>query len=109
VLRNEADVGGNHWLGVELAGKDHRDVVGAKVSLEAGGRTQWRFAHGGGSYASSGDRRLVFGLGPAGKTGRLTVRWPSGEAQHFDGLAVDRYWRLVEGEKAPQERFGKVQ
>ncbi len=64
VLQNVADVGGTHWLGVELAGKDHADVVGAKVRLEAGGRTQWRFAKGGGSYASSGDRR------PGVRTGR---------------------------------------
>ena len=63
VLRNVAPVDGMHWLGVELVGKDHADVVGAKVSMEADGRTQTRFTKGGGSYASSGDRRPRFRLG----------------------------------------------
>jgi hypothetical protein len=87
---------GRHWIGVELARKDHACVVGAKVVLEAGGRRQTRFAKGGGSYLSSGDRRLLFGLGEE-KGGRVTVTWPDGSEQHFDGLAVDRYHRIVQG------------
>jgi hypothetical protein len=97
LLRNESD-SGNHWLGVELEGKGHADVVGAKVTLRVGERTLTRFAKGGGSYLSSGDRRHLFGLGKEGTAGRLTVTWPSGKEQHFDGLAVDQYWRLAEGD-----------
>jgi hypothetical protein len=96
LLRNEAATG-NHWLGVELAGRGHRDVVGARLTLEVGGRRLTRFAQGGGSYLSSGDRRHVFGLGPANRVGRLTVAWPGGKEEHWDGLAIDRYWRLAEG------------
>jgi hypothetical protein len=97
VLRNEAPTG-NHWLGVELVGREHRDVVGARLTLEVAGGRQTRFAQGGGSYLSSGDRRHVFGLGPADRVGRLTVAWPGGKEEHWEGLAVDRYWRLTEGE-----------
>jgi hypothetical protein len=100
VLRNIC-ANGNHWLGVELVGKKNRDIVGAKLVLEVAGRKLTRFAKGGGSYLSSGDRRILFGLGSSDKVGRLTVAWPWGETQHFDGLTVDRYWRLVEGEKSP--------
>src|SRR5262249_12182578 len=75
VLRNVAPRG-HHWLGVELAGAGHADVVGARVILEAGGRKQTRFAKGGGSYASAPDRRLVFGLGECATIDRLTVVWP---------------------------------
>jgi len=96
VLRNEAPLKG-HWLGVALAGKGHRDVVGAKLTLEAGGRVLTRFAQGGGSYLSANDPRHVFGLGAADRVGRLTVAWPGGKEEHWDGLEVDRYWRLVEG------------
>ncbi|HWG47341.1 MAG TPA: CRTAC1 family protein [Gemmataceae bacterium] len=88
---------GRHWLGVQLVGKDHADVVGAKVELRVGTRTLTRCAKGGGSYLSSGDRRLLFGLGDATKTGRLTVTWPDGAQQHFDGLLPDRYHRLFQG------------
>jgi hypothetical protein len=103
VLRNEADTEGNHWLGIELRGKKNADVVGAKISLTMEDGMQSRFQAGGGSYASSGDRRHVFGLGKADKTGTLTVMWPSGEKQTWEGLAVDRYWRLTHGEKEAKD------
>ena len=99
VLRNEAG-DGQHWLGVRLLGRAHGDVVGAKVTLEVGGRTLTRFVKGGGSYLSSGDRRLVFGLGGSDKLGRLTVAWPWGQVEHWDGLQLDRYWQLPAGGKA---------
>jgi hypothetical protein len=101
LLRNESDAG-NHWLGVVLNDAAHRDTVGAKLTLEVGGRTLTRFAKGGGSYLSSGDRRLLFGLGSAESVGRLTIAWPRGAVQTFDGLAVDRYWKVTPGE--PQAR-----
>jgi hypothetical protein len=95
VLRN-VNKAGNHWLGIELRGRQNRDVVGARLSLEVGGRTQWRFAKGGGSYASARDPRHVFGLGRADKVGRLTVVWPDGKEQHWDNLPIDRYHRLAQ-------------
>jgi len=87
---------GNHWLGVRLEGKDHACVVGARATFSAGEMRQTRFAKGGGSYASSGDRRLLFGLGHE-KAGRLTVTWPDGTEQTFDGLEADKYYRVVQG------------
>jgi enediyne biosynthesis protein E4 len=103
VLHNEADVG-NHWLGIELAGKNHRDVVGARVVIEAGGRSLTRFAKGGASYMSSGDRRHLFGIGQTEHVDRVTVFWPSGQEQRWDfsGQPSDRYWRLEEGKPAPE-------
>jgi hypothetical protein len=99
LLRNEAaaDKPAN-WLGVKLVGRGHRDVVGSTVILEADGRRLTRFAKGGGSYLSSGDRRLLFGLGAAGRPGRVTVKWSWGESQTWDGLEPNRYWELHEGE-----------
>jgi len=98
LLRNEAKAA-NHWLGVELVGKKHRDVVGAKLTLEVEGLGQLTlYAKGGGSFACSSDPRHVFGLGTAKRVGKLTVRWPSGKEQSWEGLPVDRYSRLIEGE-----------
>src|SRR5207253_11030173 len=97
--------GGHHWLGVRLEGKDHGCAVGARAVWEAGGQRQTRFVKGGGSYASSGDRRLLFGL-DAETAGRLTVTWPDGTEQRFDGLPVDRYYRLVQGRAKPEAEPG---
>jgi hypothetical protein len=103
VLRNVAETSGNHWLGIELVGKGHRDVVGTRVVIECGGHAQARFAKGGGSYASASDPRHVFGLGKdKGEDLKLTVYWSWGKEQQFKIPAVDCYWRLEEGSDIPQ-------
>lgn len=99
LLRDVHPLDGRHWVGVELVGKDRRDVVGARVSLEGNGRTQTRFAKGGGSYASTPDRRFVFGLGSEGKVAKLAVVWPDGTKQEWSDVPLDRYHVIVQGEK----------
>jgi len=101
IFRNVAAVG-NHWLGIDLVGKDRRDVVGSKVVVECGGRRLTRFATGGGSFASSGDRRLVLGLGTDTKVDWVEVHWSWSGTQVWSGLAVDRYWRLLERQPAAE-------
>jgi hypothetical protein len=97
LLRNQA-VGRGRWLGIELVGTPCPEPIGAKVTLEVDGRTLTRFVLGGGSYLSSSDRRVVFGLGKARTVGQLTVHWPSGRRQRWNGadLATNRYHRLTE-------------
>jgi hypothetical protein len=70
LLRNTLD-NGNHWLGIELVGKPYRDAVGAKLTLEVGNQKLTRFIKGGGSYLSSSDRRVIFGLGKSKKSAGL--------------------------------------
>ena len=99
VLRNDPrgeSVPQHHWLGLELRGNDHRDIAGAKVVVDVGGRRVTRFVKGGGSYLSSGDRRILVGLGDALRIGRVTVIWPWGGEQHWDNLLFDRYTMLQE-------------
>ncbi len=97
LLRNQVE-NGHHWLGIELVGKGNRDAVGAKLTLERGTHKLVRAIKGGGSYLSASERRVLFGLGSQQEPGRLTVRWPSGQVQTWQGLALDRYWQLREGE-----------
>ena len=105
LLRNQVERN-HHWLGVRLIGKEHRDIVGAKVVLEVGGRKMTRFAKAGSSYLSSGDRRLLFGLGDKTSVGRLTIVWSWGQEDHWDGLALDRYWKVKPGEPPVADRTG---
>jgi hypothetical protein len=102
IVRN-ISASGNHWLGVELIGKDRRDIVGARLGLKAEKRTLWRFCKGGGSYASTRDPRHVFGLGQETQPGPLTVFWPDGTEQSFTDLKADRYYRITQGEASPKE------
>src|SRR5204862_5292918 len=107
ILRNQAAEKEHHWIGFELVGKNRRDVVGAKVVVETDARTQTSFAHSGGSYAPSSDRRHLFGLGQTEKVKRIRVVWPGGQQRPWDGLAADRYWRLTEGEGAEELPRGR--
>jgi hypothetical protein len=95
---------GHHWLGIQLQGKNHADTVGAKAELRVGDRTLTRFVKGGGSYLSSSDRRILFGLGDAKEVGSLIVKWPNGEKQEFKNLPIDCYHRIRQGQ-ATTERY----
>jgi hypothetical protein len=103
LLRNEAVASKNRWLGVQLAGRDHRDIVGSTIVLEGNTRKLTRFAKGGGSYLSSGDRRILFGLGESEQVKRVTVKWSWGETQSWDNLEPNSYWELREGEAAAKK------
>jgi hypothetical protein len=102
LLRNTAETRSS-WLGVQLRGQAPRDAVGAWLTLRQGEARQVQAVKGGGSYLSSSDSRVVFGLAPEGAY-RLTVRWPSGREQSWDGEALGRgrYVVLTEGEEQPR-------
>jgi len=88
---------GNHWLGVRLVGtRSNRDAVGARVVLVAGGRRRLKERVGGGTFESSNDPRLHFGLGGVDRFESLEIRWPSGQKQTLSGGKVDRVLTIVE-------------
>lgn len=66
----------NHWVGLKLVGgaKSPRDAVGASVYLTAGGIRQRADVISGGSYASSNDPRLHFGLGSNSRIENIEIR-----------------------------------
>jgi hypothetical protein len=101
LLHNETQTA-NNWLKLELVGDgraSNRNAVGARVEIESGGRRQVRFVNGGGSYLSANDRRVLAGLGPAGRAERVGVTWPSGRRQEFRDLEARRWYRLHEGQE----------
>jgi hypothetical protein len=51
----------------------------------------------GGSYESSNDQRLHFGLGQATTVESVEVHWPSGAVEHFNLPSVDRFFAIEEG------------
>jgi hypothetical protein len=97
VLWNETPAAGRAVV-LDLRGAGgNRDAIGAEVTVEAGGRTFSRAIDGGGSYLSSGDRRVHVGIGSAAAADRVTVRWPSGREESRAGLAAGRVHAWEEG------------
>ena len=90
LLRND---GGNrnHWIAIRARGREsNRFGIGAKVRLTAGGRTQYREINPYGSYMSTSDMRLYFGLGAETKIDRIEIDWPSGKKQSIPNPPIDR-------------------
>jgi hypothetical protein len=89
----------NHWITLKLLGgpKSPRDAIGAKVFVTAGGARQRGDVFSGGSYGSSSDQRLHFGLGAATKVDRVEIHWPSGAKEEITIPAVDRIYTVKEG------------
>jgi hypothetical protein len=98
ILRNvSADK--NHWIELKLVGgpKSPRDAVGSTVYLTANGMKQRGDVLSGGSYASTSDPRLHFGLGQATKVDDIEIHWPDGKVEHVTVPGVDRIVNVAEG------------
>ncbi len=89
----------NHRVLFQLAGtKSNRAAIGTRVTIHAGGMTQFDEVRGGGSYLSQNDLRLHFGLGPAARIDAVEVRWPTGKTESFKDVAGDKIYTVSEGQ-----------
>ncbi len=90
-------------VAIRLAGtRSNRSAIGARCTVEAGGRKQMAEVMGGGSYFSQNSLTLYFGLARAEQLDRVEVRWPNGDRQSWARLAVNRTLLLTEGRQEPQ-------
>jgi enediyne biosynthesis protein E4 len=60
--------------------------------------TQIDEVRAGGSYNSTNDWRLHFGLGSDTAMSKVEVFWPSGPKQEFHDLPSDKMYEIKEGE-----------
>jgi hypothetical protein len=99
VLLRNVNPDTNHWVGIALVGgpKSPRDAIGTAAYLTAGGIRQRGDVMSGGSYESSNDQRLHFGLGQAAAVDGLEIHWSDGLVEHLSLPGVDRYFMIEEG------------
>jgi hypothetical protein len=98
LLRNVSRVH-HHWVELKLIGgpKSPRDAVGATVYLTANRIRQRGDVLSGGSYLSSNDMRVHFGLGNSDKVDQVEIHWPNGGVEKFGLPFVDRIYTITEG------------
>lgn len=97
VLHNASDAT-RHWVTLTLVGtKSNRDAIGAEVELATAAKTQWATVTTTGSYQSSRDKRVHFGLGAETAVKAVEIRWPSGAKETVTLPAVDRFYTITEG------------
>jgi enediyne biosynthesis protein E4 len=96
VLHNETP-SQNHWLLLELVGhRSNRDGIGAEIALTTADSTQYATVSTTGSYLSSSDKRVHFGLGKQRLAQRIEIRWPSGIRQALKDVSADQILRIDE-------------
>jgi hypothetical protein len=99
----------NHWLTLALVGhRSNRDAIGAEVKLLTAKGSQMATVTTAGSYLSSSDKRVHFGLGVETVASMIEIRWPSGVRQTLKNIRADQILQVDEpsaglGEKGPSK------
>jgi enediyne biosynthesis protein E4 len=89
----------NHRVVFKLVGtKSNKMAIGARVMVKAGKLVQFSEVRAGGSYLSSNDPRLHFGLGAEATMNEVEIRWPSGKVEVMNNIPADFIYTIVEGE-----------
>jgi hypothetical protein len=102
ILRNETPAQ-NHWLTLKLVGhKSNRDAIGAEVKIVTAKGSQYATVTTAGSYLSSSDKRVHFGLGSETTVQSMEIRWPSGIRQKLKNARGDQI--LLVDEPASSEQ-----
>jgi enediyne biosynthesis protein E4 len=100
VLRN--DVEANRWIGVQLSGThSNRDAIGTHLTLETTAGNWVRQLRGGGSYLSTSDPRLYWGVPRGVEVRRLIVQWPNGQQQVLESPPLERFIRVIQPRLPP--------
>ena len=99
ILLRNVNADHHHWVDLHFIGgpKSPRDAVGTTVYLTAGGIRQRGDVLSGGSYLSSNDMRVHFGLSDGGQAGTAEIHWPSGAKETIKLPGVDRIYTITEG------------
>ena len=97
-LLYDASPGRNHWILIQAIGtKSNRDGIGTRIKLTSeSGLTQYNHVTTAGSYASSSDKRVHFGLGGDVRIREIELRWPSGRIQVLHNIKADQILKVTE-------------
>ena len=86
-----------NYVNIRLTGvTSNRSAIGARVTVAAGGKRQLREISGGSNFGCL-PLEQHYGLGGIGTIDAVEIRWPSGLAQRFENVPVNKTWQFIEG------------
>ncbi len=95
----------NNWIAfrAQAAGRNGMGTSARfAVYTNSGATRQIRDIEAGGSGGSTGGSVWAnFGIGATESVDSVAVWWPDGSKQTFRGLAVNRYWTVIQGSAVP--------
>ncbi len=96
LLRNRRPV--SRWIRLQLRGTTSNPAaIGAKITAPFGDRVLTRWVRSGAGYLSQSDARIVLPMADHTPVS-VTVYWPAGSMEIFQGLTENQTHVLVEGE-----------
>lgn len=78
----------NHWVRFRLTGP--RCPIGARITVQTGSFRAIRICNPGGSYLSSSDAAIHFGLGSVSRLEAIEAVWPDGHRLRIREVPVDQ-------------------
>ena len=73
-------------------------ALGAKITVHTEESIQVKVNQPATSYLSYNDPRVLFGLGRGKSIRRIEIRWPDGTVEQFEGLKVNAYHSIAQGD-----------
>jgi hypothetical protein len=97
-LLYDTSTGQNHWILIRTVGtKSNRDGIGTRIKITGtSGLVQYNHVTTAGSYASSNDPRVHFGLGSDTVIKEIELKWPSGTVQVLHNVKADQILTVTE-------------
>ncbi len=96
-----------NYLNVRLEGtKSNRNAIGARLRLDAGGRSRHQLVCGGSGFGCLPFEQHL-GLGDIDRVDALEIWWPSGLRQRLENLPCNTTIRIVEGRQDWTEVYGQ--
>ena len=87
-----------NWIGFHLEGiTSNRQAIGSKIKITTGSGTQIAYVNPSGSYLTSNDHRVVFGLNKDETVHAVEIQWPGQAKELFNGLKPNQYYKIVQG------------
>lgn len=98
LLESQQD-GERPFVALRLRGTScNRDAIGARVEVTANGETYVQEVRAGEGYLAQSSTELLFGWPETTEIEGVTVQWPGGESESFEGVLLGRHHRLIQGE-----------
>ncbi len=92
---------GRDWIEFALEGaQSNRSAIGAQIVINwknaQGEQQQKQEISGGSGFCAQNSRRIHFGLGKNAKIEKIQIRWPLGQTQNVEAMAVNQLHKIKE-------------
>ena len=89
----------NNWIGFELEGIScNRQAIGSKIKITTDSGNQTAYVNPAGSYLTSNDKRVLFGIDQDKLIITLEIEWPGSNKETFSNLTPNFYYKIIQGE-----------